>query len=290
MAYRSLAKSAAPAEFRPRWELARTVAAIGVFSAVVAQVDRLVVSRLLPLADFGAYAVAVTIGGVVATIATPIHATAFPRFAQLLAGGDDTALRQAFRDATHVFAITVVPTAVVAAFFSRELIGAWTGDAALAETLQWVAAIIAAGSAFYAAMSLPYALQLAHGWLTPSIVKTLGSMILLVPATIWGVWRFGAAGAAGAWLAVNALALAYDVVATHRRLLPGALWRWFSRDAALPAIAVIAACAVARKLFDAVHVPPLAVLALAGLFALSAAALTIRAAARPGTPVRSSPR
>jgi hypothetical protein len=96
-------------------------------------------------------------------------------------------------------------------------------------------------------------------------------------------------GAAGAWLAVNALALAYDVAATHRRLLPGALWRWFSRDAGLPAIAVIAACAIARKLFGAVQLPPLVVLAIAGLLALSAAALTIRAAARRGTPVRSSP-
>ncbi|HUR81441.1 MAG TPA: oligosaccharide flippase family protein [Thermoanaerobaculia bacterium] len=203
---------------REGWSFARTVAVIGVLSALVSQIDKLVVSRLLPLAEFGAYAVAVTIGGVIATIAVPIQATIFPRFSRLVASGNDAELRRAFRSAAQLFAVTVLPAAAIAAIFSRELITLWTRNAALANEVRWTTALIATGSALFAAMSIPYALQLARGWLTPSVIKTLGSVILLVPATIWGVARFGAVGAATAWLIVNALALAYDVTATLRRL------------------------------------------------------------------------
>ena len=59
----------------------------------------------------------------------------------------------------------------------------------------------------------------------------------IVPAVLWAVPRFGAIGAAWAWLALNAGYVLIGIHFMHRRLLPGEKWRWY-RDAVFKPLAV----------------------------------------------------
>jgi hypothetical protein len=65
-------------------------------------------------------------------------------------------------------------------------------------------------------------------------------VLLLVPAIVWVVPRFGAVGAAWVWVALNTGYVLFLVQLMHHRVLPREKWRWYARDTALPAGAALA--------------------------------------------------
>jgi O-antigen/teichoic acid export membrane protein len=266
------------ASLRKAWSFGIVVAVIGVLSGLVSQVDRLVVSRVLPLSVFGAYTVAVTIGAIVSMVVAPVHATLFPRFTQLFVRRESEELARVYHRGTQVIAAMMFPVAIVAAMFPEEIVGLWIGSRALAAEMRWTVTFLVIGSAFYALTTLLYALQLASGWLTPTVLLNGVALATLIPASIWSASRYGAAGPAATWLIVNAAVLLIDGLATHARLLPGHLFRWLARDLAPSAVVVLVVSVVARMTWNAVQpVEPLAIaamLAATGLVALAAAAYT----------------
>jgi hypothetical protein len=83
-------------------------------------------------------------------------------------------------------------------------------------------------------MSLPYALQLAHGWTRLSFLKNVVAVILLVPLMIWLVRHYGAAGAATAWIILNSGYFLFEIPIMHQRLLKKEMGQWYIYDVALP--------------------------------------------------------
>jgi hypothetical protein len=120
-----------------------------------------------------------------------------------------------------------------------------------------------------------YSLQLAHGWMTPSLVLNALALCVLLPVSAWSALRFGAVGPAATWCGVQAVVLAADAAATHRRLLPRYSW---IRDVAPPLLASLLVAAAARLTIDALRpgsaLTMAALLGTSGLLALGAAALT----------------
>jgi O-antigen/teichoic acid export membrane protein len=275
LVYRFFPAAQTQARLQALWSFARSAAAIGILSGLVSQVDKLVVSKVLPLATFGGYAVAVTIGAIVMTAMQPFHAAAFPRLTQLAARGEHDGVARLYGRATRTMSAILFPLAVMAAFFMRELIVLWSGSFALAEEIHLAAVLVMAGSACYALTTLMYSLQLAHGWLTPPLVLNVASLCVLAPVSAWSAVRFGAAGPAATWFGVQAIVLAADVVTTHRRLLPGYSW---IRDVAPPLLASLAVAILARLAIDALRPASATLLAallgMSGMVALGAAALT----------------
>ena len=106
----------------------------------------------------------------------------------------------------------------------------------------------------------------------------LAAVVLLVPAILWVVPRYGAFGAACLWIALNAVYVIIGIQLMHRRLLPAEKWRWYLRDVGLPATAA----GVALLLMQAFAPTPMqqrlgwaAFLLLAGALAFVAAGATV---------------
>ena len=60
------------------------------------------------------------------------------------------------------------------------------------------------GTAFNSLLSLPCAIQLAHGWTKFFFYLNLSSVALMIPLLLWSTHAYGSAGAACVWIAVNA--------------------------------------------------------------------------------------
>lgn len=275
LAYRFLPRTHTPAALGALWGFARNAALIGILSGLVSQVDKLVVSKVLPLATFGGYAVAVTIGAIVMTAMQPFHAAAFPRLTQLAARHEDAELARLYSRATRTMAAILFPLAVMAAVFMRELLAIWSGSSVLAHEIRLAAVLVVTGSALYALTTLMYSLQLAHGWMTPSLVLNALALCVLLPVSAWSAMRFGAVGPAATWFGVQAVVLVADALATHRGLLPRYSWL---RDVAPPFLASLLVAAAARFAIDALRpgsaLAMAALLGTSGLAALAAAAFT----------------
>jgi O-antigen/teichoic acid export membrane protein len=66
----------------------------------------------------------------------------------------------------------------------------------------------------------------------------------LVPAILWATPRFGAIGAAWAWVLLNAGYVLIGIHFMYTRLLPTEKWRWYWQDLALPLLATAVVMAV----------------------------------------------
>jgi O-antigen/teichoic acid export membrane protein len=232
------------APLRRVWRFSAGMGLIAVSSLIFTQVDKMLLSTLLPLEAFARYTLAGLLSGGLYVLVTPMFNVMFPRFSALVAAGEADRLGELYSLGTRVLATLVFPTAMVLAFFARPLLELWTGNAGLAAAAAPVVVLLTAGTALHAVMYFPYALQLAYG--VPRLTMTINVVMiaLLVPLMVALTLTYGEIGAAGAWLSLHIFYLLFGTWMTHRRLLPGRAGRWLVRDVGLPLAASIAVAAI----------------------------------------------
>lgn len=243
---------------------------------LVTQTDKLVLSKLLPLADYGYFTLAVLAASGVMMVSGPISSALLPRMARLQAQGDDAGLIALYRSATQMVAVIAVPACLVLAFFAEQVLWAWTGDAHAAAQAAPVLRLYAVGNGLLAMSAFPYYLQFAKGDLKLHLIGNALFLVLLIPSLVWATWRYGTVGAGYAWLASNAIYFFAWVPLVHRRLAKRLHWQWVWKD--LSPI-VITTLAVACVLKVAIHwtgdrVTTLLALMLGGLLLSLAGGLT----------------
>lgn len=257
--------------FTTLWRFTAGTTAISITAVVLTQTDKLLVSRLLSLRDFGYYTIAGQIAASIALIVGPVYSSVFPRLSALSAGTQTDALAILYDRACQVLAILLLPTAAVIAAFSTQLLFIWTGNAHIAAETDSIVSILVAGSALNGLYVVPFALQLAHGWTRLALIQNLTTIIVLVPAVIWAARTYGAVGAAAMWPAVNLGYLVVGIRLMHRRLLPERLASWYRRAFLSPLTAVVSVV-VAGRLLEPAMPSPLQLLWIGGVFVCAVAA------------------
>lgn len=253
---------------------------ITILSAVLTQLDKLLLSKLVALEEFGYYTLAGAIAAILVTAAGAIYNAVFPVFSSLVATERIDELRIFYHRSCQLLSVMLIPVAVFVAFFSHELLRAYIHDPLTVERTWRLLTLQMTGSCFLALMLNPLGLQLAYGWVRLSLYKNLVAVALFVPTLLYMVYHFGAIGAAVTW---NMLTLGYfifEIQIMHRRLFPGDQWRWYLVDVGIPASVSIAIAIVAR--FVVRPEMPLG-LALAVIGGAGASALGLSALATPAT-------
>jgi O-antigen/teichoic acid export membrane protein len=257
------------------WRFAAGMAGITLTAVVLTHMDKLVLSKLLTLADFGYYTLATVATGVLYVLFLPLFQAVFPRFSQAVAAGDAATLNRLYHRSAQAMSVLVLPAATVFAFFAREVMLLWTRSPEAAEATRVIVAVFAAGTALHGLMNIPYALQLAAGWTRLALYANVVAIVVLLPAIVVLSSRYGAVGAAVVWLALNVGYATIGVGIMHRRLLRGELTRWYLVDVGLPLVASVGAAGAVRL----VAAGPTSVLAL---FATIFVALTVTYLAAAG--------
>jgi len=261
-------------ELRRVWRFAAGVSGITVAGVLITQADKLTLSKMLPLADYGGYMLAVAIAGTLYLFSQPFYNVLYPRFSLLAHARDETGLRQTYRLATRLLAALVFPVAMVCGVFARDLVLAWTGDPALAAAVAPLLPLLAAGVALHCVMHVPYALQLAHGLTWIPVVNSLAMLALAVPLTVGLAWTYGAPGGAAAWLALHVLATLLGSWLTHRHLLKGLWAGWIVVDVGVPLAVALITGLIAWRVVPQAAAAPWRLAAGLG-WALAACALSI---------------
>jgi O-antigen/teichoic acid export membrane protein len=242
---------AAPALDR-MWLREITTFALGMTSITAAgvaltQLDKVVLSHVLSLRDFGIYTLAGIFGIGVGIIPNAVFLATFPRYSELVARGDDRSLLALYRFSAQAGAALVMATAAVAAGFSYEILTIWTGDREIALIAAPIMSLLVIGTALNGLWKHTYSLQLAYGWTSLASRLSWLMVILSVPLLLATTAEFGGLGAAAVWLGLNAALTAFGIPLTHRKLLRGAEATWW-HDLAQPTIAAAATVIVLRSL------------------------------------------
>lgn len=231
---------------RSVWRFAAGTLAIMVLSIILTQADKVLLSRMLPLETFGYYALAAVVAGALTSVAVPVITAFYPRFTHLVAARRDGDLRIAYHQASQCIAVVAGSMAITLIAFAEPLLLVWTGDARLSLEVAPIMAFLVFGTLLNSLMMIPYHLQLAHGWVSLTIRINIVAVLLVIPAIMLAVPRFGAIGAAAIWAALNAGYLLIGIGLMHRRLLPDEKWRWYLADTLVP-LGAAATVAVALR-------------------------------------------
>ena len=89
-----------------------------------------------------------------------------------------------------------------------------------------------------------------------------------MPLLVWATNRYGAAGAATIWIAVNAGYVLIGIQIMHTRLLRGDQGRWYLQDVGLPLVGALGVALLGRWVFPTSAPAPVMVAAL-GVVSLS---------------------
>ncbi len=249
--WRSLPASEKRAEFqlqhlRDVWRFAAGMGGTAVFSVILTQVDKVILSKILTLEMFGFYMLASVVAMSLGRIFTPVFFSIYPRFTQLVSINNMAELRQLYHSVSQFFAVLIFPVAIVVAFFSYEVLLIWTQNPATAGNTHLIVSIMICGTALNGITNPAYALQLAFGWTALPFYKNVIAVIVLVPLIVFFTIRYGAIGAAGVWLLLNIGFLSIEIPVMHSRILKEEKWKWYLKDVSVPLVTCILVAGTGR--------------------------------------------
>ena len=212
------------------------MAIISLLALLLTQVDKLLLSKLVPLSEFGIYTLAATVAGAISLLTIPISTALLPRLTELVAREDKTLLVGTYHRASQWLAVVLVPTSLVLAVFSEQLLWVWTNDAALARQAGPLLTLLALGTMMNGFMHVPFMAQLAYGWTGFAVRVNAVAVAIIVPVILWAVPRYGAVAAAWVWLGLNTGYVLISIHFMHRRILCNEKWLWYARAVGVPVL------------------------------------------------------
>lgn len=236
-------------ELRGITRFAGGIIGITFLATLLTQADKVLLSKLLSLDDFGFYSIAAVLAGSLFTLAKPINQTMFPRLCELHAGRQQMAFAETYHLGAQLVSVLVGGVAIAAIVFSEPILRLWLQDDDVARRNAPLLSLLMMGNLFNTVMAIPYQSQLACGWTSLTLKVNSAAVVLLIPAVLLVTPLYGAIGAACIWVLLN---IGYIVVGAQfmfRRILKGEKWRWFLRDLLTPMGSTLVYCLGVRYLW-----------------------------------------
>jgi O-antigen/teichoic acid export membrane protein len=274
----SRAPSFVPDRLIEQRKFALGIAGIVAVSFLLTQSDRIVLSALLPLNEFGYYTLAATVAAAMSAVIGPFFNALYPRFSRLIAAGEEERLIALYHQSNQLAAVVVASSAAVLAFFANDVLRLWTHNDTVATHSGPLLSILVVGTALNGLMNLPYALQLAYGWTRLAFYQNLVAVMIVVPSTWWLGHRFGGIGAATVWVMLNLGYATIGIPLMHRRILRREMAKWYWRDILMPTVAAVTTAGILRMLLPPIPTNLYGIVALA---AVGTATISISLLASP---------
>lgn len=238
-------------EIKRIWRFSVGMSSVAVLALILTQLDKVILSRILTLEDFGRYTLAGVVASALFLLIVPMFNTMYPRFSALASQNKTEDIVRLYEQGTRLLGTILFPISLAIAFFSEDLIFVWTGNAELAANVGPIVSLLAIGTSLNGVMYFPYALQLAYGMTRLPFIITSGLIVVLVPLIILLTTSYGAIGGAFAWLLLNGIYLLFGTWLTHRYLLKGLAGKWLFQDVGIPFVVSLLLMAIGKNMIIA---------------------------------------
>lgn len=230
------------------WKFAVGLSVITITTVIILQTDKIILSRLLPLSEFGIYTISISIASALYIVSGAFFGVNFPKLCELVAANDQAKLISFYHKACQSVSILVFPAGAVIFFFSSELLLLWTKNTNVAQQGHKILSIYVVGSVLNCMLSIPYAAQLAFGHMRVVIITNLLCLALAFPLIYFLFQTFGSLSGAITWCFINFILLSTTAYVTNKRFSRSEARKWYIFDIGLPLISSFAAIAVFRLL------------------------------------------
>lgn len=240
-------------QVRPRLKFALTIAFTSSVWVLVTQTDKLILSGILPLAEYGYFTLAVLVASGIMVISGPVSSAIMPRMARLHAEGQHDELIRVYQSATQMVAAIAGSAAITVTFCAEPFLYAWSGNAELAANAAPILRLYAIGNGILIVGAFPYYLQYAKGNLRYHLIGNIMTGLGLIPGIIYAAINYGAIGAGWVWLGFHLVGLLIWSGYVHHKIEPGLHKIWLYQNILLVLAAPLSINVVLSLFLDVNH-------------------------------------
>jgi O-antigen/teichoic acid export membrane protein len=235
---------------RSVWKFAGGMFGITLLSLMLMQIDKIILSKILLLEDYGYYTLAAIVAGALYTVITPITQAFYPRLCELYARNAQAELINLYHHGTQLVSVFAGSVGIVVILYAETFLRLWTQDPEMARRTANLLSLLMLGNLLNGLMWIPYQTQLAHGWTNLAIRINTLSIAIVVPSILWVTPRFGAEGAALVWVCLNIGYILIGIHFMHRSILETEKYRWYIQDILKPLFAASASVGLLKILWQ----------------------------------------
>ncbi|MBV5322950.1 MAG: hypothetical protein JZU60_03850 [Ilumatobacteraceae bacterium] len=196
-------------DLQPVWRLVASMSGVTLLGALTVQMDKIILSRMAPLEQFGFYAMASVVATGMLQLVYPLVQAMLPRAIQLRE--NSAGLRQLNISLTKLIFLLVIVCSVIFAIFGKWFLMAWIRHEPTVAVVYPVLSMLLAGTALNAFYNIGY-----MNWMVFKRVEKIFfvNILSLVLAVLWIpflVSLHGVQGAAFGWIVINAIGFAVSL-------------------------------------------------------------------------------
>jgi len=221
------------------WKYAIGMLTISIISAFNFQLDKITISKVLPISELGIYNLAFSLSQLPVILVNAISVAIFPRFVYYFSTKDTKKLQRLFLLSNKILSIFAISVSISMCFYAHELFLFWTRNPELASKAWLPAAILTAGSMFLTIQIMPFNLALAHGVTKINTFFGLINLFILIPLLIILVNNYGITGAAMAWLLILLILTPIYNCYVYNKFISNKWFKWFISDTIFPLLFVL---------------------------------------------------
>jgi O-antigen/teichoic acid export membrane protein len=222
---------------RKLWRLAAGMSGTSIVVVASENLDKLILSQLLPLDIFGYYMLAAAVASKLGIVMEPIMNSIFPRLSQLASMHNMDALRATYRSGVQLTAFAIFPMVMMFVFFGEPIMTLWTMNPVLGKETATLVAILIVGYALFSVIDITMVLDWALGRTKLIFWPKLIGMLVSLPLLYVLAKAYGAIGAALAWPIVNGGVFLIAVPLVHVLWAESKARRWYLQSLLPPLFA-----------------------------------------------------
>ena len=264
---------------KPVLPFAAGISLTSVLWIVLTQLDKVLLSNVLPLKEYGYFSLVALMSTGIMTLTNPLVQTLLPRMTMLVAEDRIADMQALYLNATRFVCSLLFPLAGVISFHAADLVFAWTGDAEAANWSRQILPWYVVGSAIMAVTAFQFYLQYAYGQLRLHVWFSVVSAVLSIPVVIYATLEHGVYGAALAWFGLRMLTFLIWPSMVHKRFGPRLHRPWLQdllRITAMTGLGLLIGEPVFAAISSENRFDILLGLAVSGLICLTLVAFTSR--------------
>lgn len=214
----------------PILKFAMGIAYTGGIWILLTQLDKLLLSNILPLKEYGYFVLVGLVTNAILQVSAPISKAILPRMTALLTQGKDKEMIKIYKKSTQFVSIIVFSVVGIIALFPFELLYSWTGDM---QASTWASNILfyyVIGNGILAISAFQYYLQYTYGDLKLHVKYNTLSVVISVPIIIFSAYTYGAIGVAITWFLLRLISFLVWIPIVHNKFAPGIHKDWIVKD------------------------------------------------------------
>jgi O-antigen/teichoic acid export membrane protein len=217
-------------------EISLLFLAISIFSALNLQIDKIIISKLLPIANIGYYTTVYTMGQVLVSISGPISSALAPRLIRMFSLNDFGMVKTLFHKFAKFNVILTTSLGITILMNSLNIISIWTNNPDFTSHANPLVPFMVVAGLCFSAQIIPYNLAVANADLKPTLMTCTFNLILSLPAYYWATLQYGMKGTSAVWMVSNIGMMFFNVFFYLRKSLPNSYLKWLLHDFLIPLV------------------------------------------------------